>query len=205
MTSVFSYINRARTSLWQWFVHHAHSKNALPWLAFIAFTDTVISPLAPEVFLVALMLANPRRWKAYLLVAITFSTAGAIVGFYIASTLFHQFGEPILHFYGLQKGFDLARGLLHGHIFMAMALASFTPLPDKVFIYAAGFLGAHLLPFISGFFVGRAIRMALICYFTDRFGKRILEMLDRYFLYVGGALFALLVLYGIVHWHLLPW
>ena len=194
-----------RSRSWQWFSSHAQGKHALPWLAVIAFTDTIISPLAPEIFLVALMLAHPKRWREYLPVSIAFSTLGAIVGFFLASFLFTQFGDPILNFYGLERGFNTARHLLVGHVFLMMALASFTPLPDKVFIYAAGFLGVHFWPFILGFFFGRSIRMALVCYLTERFGKHILDIIDRYVVWFFGVVLALLAIYGIVHWHLLPW
>ena len=47
--------------------------------------------------------------------------------------------------------------------------------------------------------------MASACYLTGRFGKRALDIIDQYLLIVGALLLALLVLYGIVHWHLLPW
>ena len=202
MQEYFSRIADARNRVWQWFVAHAHGRHALAWLALIAFTDTIFSPLAPEVFLVALCLAHPKRWKEFFIVAITFSTAGAVVGFYIASFVFHQFGEPMLHLLGLEKGFEMARHLLHGRVFTAMALASFTPLPDKVFIYAAGFLGVHFVPYITGFFAGRAVRMALICYCTGRFGKQVLDMFERYFMWFWVILLTLLAVYGIVRLHL---
>ncbi len=204
MATLLNSIANFRNRIWQWFSAHAQSKRALPWLAVIAFTDTIISPLAPEIFLVALMLAHPKRWREYLPVSIAFSTLGAVVGFYVASFLFVQFGDPILHFYGLEKGFNTARHLLLGHVFLVMTLASFTPLPDKVFIYAAGFLGVHFWPFILGFFLGRSIRMALVCYLTERFGKHILDLMGRYALWFFGVALALLAIYGIVHWHLLP-
>ena len=202
---MFTLLTKYRDRSWQWFTQKAASPYALGWLAVMAFTDAIFFPIAPEVFLVALMLAHPSRWRQYLPVAIISSALGATVGYFIANTLFAQFGDPILHFYGLQKAFFLARHAIGGHVFLTMMFASFTPIPDKVFIYAGGFLGAHFVPFITGYVLGRGARMAIICYLTGRFGKRTLELIDEYLLAVGVLLLAFLALYGIVHRHLVAW
>lgn len=197
-------IERIKAVFWVWFVRHAQSKYALPWLALVAFTDAVISPLAPEVFLVALTLAHRDRWRAYLTTAVASTTVGAIVGYMVAAFLFREFGDPLLQFYGLGHAFHTARHLIAGHVFIAMALASFTPFPDKVFIYAGGFLGVPLFPFITGYMLGRAARMALVVYLVHRFGEKALQLFNKYLLWVGAILLAVAVGYGIVHLHLLP-
>ena len=191
-----------RQTSWEWFVLHAQRPHALGWLALVAFTDAVFSPLPPEVFLVALTLARPARARVYLVVATLFSMLGAVAGYFVAGFLFHQFGEPLLAFYHLESAFVTSKHLIMGHVFWAMMIASFTPIPDKVFIYAGGFLGVHLAPFIPGYFVGRPVRMALVVYLTGRYGERVLEVVRRYLLLFGLLLLALLVLYGIVHLHL---
>lgn len=191
--------------LWQWFVRHAESRYALLWLAVISFTDAIFFPIAPEVFIVALVIAHPRLWKRYTTVAVIFSALGATAGYFLAWFLFHQFGETILSFYGLSGAFTQAQQLIHGHVFWMMMLASFTPIPDKVFIYAGGFLGVHFLPFFAGYWIGRGARMGLIAYFTQRYGKHVLDLMRRYLLWVGAALLVVVLYYGMVHFHLLGW
>lgn len=197
-------IEHIKAVFWKWLVQHAQSKYALPWLAFVAFTDAIISPLAPEIFLVALTLAHKSRWRQYLSVAIASTTIGAICGYVIATFLFREFGDPLLQFYGLGGAFETARNLIIGHVFVAMAVASFTPIPDKVFIYAGGFLGAPFIPFITGYVLGRALRMAIVVYLVHRFGQRSLEIFNKYLLWFSAILLAVAVGYGIVHLHLLP-
>ena len=98
--------------------------------------------------------------------------------------------------------FDTARHLIAGHVFVAMAVASFTPVPDKVFIYAGGFLGVHFFPFIAGYFLGRGVRMALVCYLTQRFGQHVLDLINRYLISFAAVIVVLAIIYGMVHWHL---
>lgn len=187
---------------WAWFQKHAQSKHALAWLALVSFADAIFFPIAPEIFLAALVLAHPAKWRHYLPVAIISSLAGAVVGYFVAVFIFHQFGEPILQFYGLQKAFAEARYLIAGHVFWAMAVASFTPIPDKVFIYAGGFLGVHLFPFIAGYLLGRGARMALVCYLTERYGMGILELINKYLLRFAVLIILLGGIYSVMHWHL---
>ncbi len=202
MSGFFELIGAWHKKSWEWFVRHAHSRHSLRWLAIIAFTDAIISPLAPEIFLVALMLAHPKRWKQYVPVAIISTTLGALVGYGVALVIFHQFGEPILAWYGLGGAFAKAQELIAAHVFWAMAVASFTPVPDKVFIYAGGFLGVHLFPFIAGYFIGRGIRMALVCYLTHRFGAHILDLISRYIKAAALILLAIVAYYVTVHFHM---
>jgi membrane protein YqaA with SNARE-associated domain len=187
-----------------WFVRHAESGHALWWLGLVSFADAIFFPVAPEVFLVALMLAHPRRWRSYLAVALAASVAGACVAYYIAHALFQTIGAPILDFYGATQSFEYVQHLLRGHVFLTMMLGNFMPIPDKVLIYAAGFLGAHFLPFIAGYLAGRGVRMSVAVYLAGRYGAAALDIIRRYFTYVAVAAVTLGIIYSMVHWHLLP-
>lgn len=197
-------ITSARDKSWAWFERHAHSKHALFWLAVVAYTDAVISPLVPEAFLAALMLARPDKWKQYLATSIIATTLGAATGYFIGLFLFRTFGEPLLQLYHLGPAFESAQHLIRGHVFFALMLASFTPIPDKVFIYASGFLGVHFVPYIAGYMLGRGARMAIVAYVVGRYGKGVIDVINRYFLFVALAVVTLFAYYAIVHWHVLP-
>lgn len=203
-----TFVERAqmwRVGLWQWFIRHAQSRYALWWLALIAFTDAIFFPIAPELFIAALVIAHPPFWKRYTGVAVIFSTLGAVAGYFVAAFLFHQFGEVILQTYHLGPAFHQAQKLILGHVFLMMMLASFTPIPDKVFIYAGGFLGVHLLPFVAGYAIGRGVRMGLIGFLTQKYGWRAIDLMRRYLVCAGAALVILVLYYGIVHFHLFGW
>lgn len=190
--------------MWQWFIGHAEGPQVLPLLALVAFTDAIISPLAAEVYLAALMAAHPRRWAAYLSIAILFSTAGAVAGYFFAHFLFQQFGQAVINFYHLQAQFVDAQHLLRGHVFLTVGIGSFLPLPDKVFIYAAGFLSVHFVPYIAGYFLGRGLRMAVVTYLAGLYGKKVVDLFFKYSHWFLLGLVTLVAIYGIVHWHILP-
>ncbi|HWB33927.1 MAG TPA: hypothetical protein VG753_01225 [Candidatus Paceibacterota bacterium] len=197
-------ISAWHTKLWQRFTLLAQGPYALVWLALFAAFDPVFFPIPPEVYLAALMLAHPARWKEYLVICISFSTLGAAIGYFVGAFLFHQFGMPLIQFYHLEPAFHEARHMLMGHVAIGMILVAFSLVPEKVVVLAAGFLGAFFPAFIVGFFIGRALRLAIIAYLMHRFGLKMLDVVKKYFLAFTILLLLILAYYGIVHWHLLP-
>jgi uncharacterized membrane protein YdjX (TVP38/TMEM64 family) len=75
---------------------------------------------------------------------------------------------------------------------------AFQLIPEKVFVLAAGFLGAPFLPFIAGFIIGRVVRLSLTVYLTHRFGSRILSVIKKYFLFITIFLLAIVAYYLLV-------
>ncbi len=190
--------------VWQRFIVLAQGPHALFWLGVCALTDPIFFPIAPEIYLVALILAHPPRFKLYLSIATVCSVMGATLGYLVGGFLFHQFGMPLIEFYHLEHAFRQAQHVLVGGVFIGMILVAFQLIPEKVFVLAAGFLGAPFVPFIAGFFVGRSIRLAAIGYLTKRFGGNVLVIIKRYLLVFTILLLAFVAYYAIVHFNLLP-
>ena len=196
------HITTAHERGWQWLVEHARSRFALLWLGLLGVADTIFLPISVEAFLAVLVLAHRERWKTFLAVSWLSSIAGAAVGYWILFWAFRSFGEPLLASWGLVDAYASAQALLGGQIFFAMLLASFTPLPDKVFIYAAGVLGSPFAPFVLGFAIGRGGRMGVVTYLVWKFGAPVLELVNKYSIWAAAGAIALLVAYAIVHWRL---
>lgn len=196
------HITTAQERGWGWFQQHARSRFALLWLALLGFADTVFFPISVEAFLAALVLAHRERWKSYLAVSWISSMVGAAVGYAIFFYAFRAFGETFLVYWGLQDAYAAAQTLLGAQIFFTMLLATFTPLPDKLFIYAAGILGAPFVPFMLGFMVGRGARMAAVTWVVHRFGAPVLELVNKYSGVAALVAVILIVAYAMVRVYL---
>lgn len=199
------HITTAHERGWKWFSDRAHSKHATFWLAVLAFLEPVISPIVPETLLVAMLLAgsDDQKWKKYSAITTAASVAGGIAGYCVGMLAFKVFGEALLATFGLSDIHNTIGTILAGNIFLVMIFVTFTPIPDKAFTILSGFVGAPFLPYLAGFFIGRAARFTLVAYMVHRFGSRILSTLNQYFLWAAGAGVAILTAYAIVHWHLL--
>jgi membrane protein YqaA with SNARE-associated domain len=190
--------------MWERFVVLAQGPHALFWLGVCALTDPIFFPIPPEIYLAALMLAHPKRWRLYLIVAGTCSIVGAALGYIVGAFLLREFGMPLIQFYHLDRAFFEAQKFLAPHIFWGMIFVAFQLIPEKVFVLAAGFLNAPFALYLAGFAIGRSVRLAATVYLTHRFGSSILTVLQKYFLYFTIFLLAIVAYYAIVHWHLLP-
>jgi membrane protein YqaA with SNARE-associated domain len=183
---------------WQRFIVLARGPHGLFWLAVCALADPIFFPIAPELYVTALMLAHPTRWRTYLVFAITFSTIGAGIGYVVGAFLFHQFGMPLLQFYHLGGAFVRAQHLLAGHAFVGMIVVAFQLIPEKVFVLAGGFLGLPFIPFILGFAVGRMIRLVITIYLTHRYGTQVLSVVKKYFFWFTILFLVILAYYFLV-------
>lgn len=174
-------IKGARDRSWAWFKERAHGKHALFWLCVLAFSEAFISPIVPETLLVAMLLAGSERWRYFAAITSLASIAGGIAGYFIGLFLFQTVGQGLISFYGLEEGFAEAARIMSIHAFTSMFWVSFTPIPDKVFVLAAGFLAIPFIPYIFGYIFGRTLRFFLVAYLVHCYGMRVLALINRYF------------------------
>lgn len=167
--------------LWGWFRERAHGPHARGWLVSLSLFEPIFSPLMPETLMVPMILAGGGKWKLYATAVVVFTTVGCGIGYLIGALFFDAIGLRLLEFYNLTNFFGEAKRLMTIHAFATMFWISFTPLPDKVFVLAGGFLAVPFAPFILGCLVGRALRVYLIAYIAHRYGEQALALTRRYF------------------------
>ncbi len=182
--------------LWEWFRKRSESPHAKMWLVVLSFFEPIFSPIMPETLMVPMLLANGKHWKLYATVVVVFTTLGCAIGYFIGSFFFEIIGAKLLAFYHLTDVFEDAKAIMAAHAFLTMFWISFTPLPDKVFVLAAGFLAVPFIPYLLGCLIGRALRVFLIAYLINRYGEGVLGVVRRYFaILTVVAIVVLLVLF----------
>lgn len=198
---LFEHITERSEKSWVWFSSRAHGSHAKGWLALLAFLEPIISPIVPETLMVAMLLAgsDERRWKVYAALTTACSFLGGLVAYGVGMLIFNYFGDPILSYFGIADIHATAQMLLGGSIFIVMFFVTFTPLPDKVFTILAGFLGVPFLPYAAGFLFGRALRFTLVAYLVHKVGPKILDALNKYFVWVAAAALVIGVIYIALH------
>lgn len=201
---IFEHITTMRERSWAWFDARAHGTHAQSWLAAASFFEPIVSPVVPEALLAAMLLSNSSRWVRYATIGAVASLLGGVLGYFLFGFLYDIFGAPIVAFYGIEGQMLEAKTLLAGSIFMVMLFATFTPVPDKALVIAAGVLGAPFVPYLFGYLFGRSARFFLVAYLVHRFGAAILALINRYFFYLALLVLLIFVYYGIVHFHLVP-
>lgn len=166
------------------------------WALFgIAFTESSFFPIPPDVLLIALGVAQPRRAFWFALVCTVGSVSGAFLGYYIGYAFFETIGSHIVAFYGFTDQFQLVLDKYQENAWTAIIIAGFTPIPYKVFTIAAGFQETiDLTTLALASLVGRASRFFLVGGLLFAFGPTMKEYLDKYLERLTLALAVLFVL-----------
>ncbi len=164
------------------------------WALFIlAFCESSFFPIPPDILLVALAVAVPKKSLKYALICSVGSVLGGILGYVIGWQFMAAVGERIIEFYGLDHRVDQIRDLFMNYDAWAISIAGFTPIPYKVFTIASGLFKINFPVFVIASFLSRSARFFIVGGLIYRFGPDIQSFIDRYFNVLATAFTVALV------------
>jgi len=179
--------------LYDWGLKQAASPHAA-WILFaIAFVESSILPLPPDVLLIALVLARREKWFFYFLICLTGSVLGGLAGYAIGYGVWEAAGPWFLTHVFSEEIFDKVRQLYKDHDFWVIFVAAFTPIPYKVFTLTAGVANLSIIPFTIASVVGRGGRFILVAGLLYFFGVPVRSFIEKYLGWITVALTVLLV------------
>jgi membrane protein YqaA with SNARE-associated domain len=178
--------------LYDWTLALAGHRHALPALAAIAFIESSIFPIPPDILIIPMILAAPTRAWRIALVATVSSVVGGLFGYLIGAFLFDAVAQPILAFYGYEAQFASFQARYNEWGAWIVAGAGFTPFPYKVITIASGATGLDPTVFIIASILSRGARFFLIAALLWRFGAPIRGFLERYLAPLTVLFFVLL-------------
>jgi membrane protein YqaA with SNARE-associated domain len=166
-------------ALYDWTIGLAQSKHAIWALAFVAFIESSVFPIPPDILMIPMIMAAPRRafWIAF--VATVSSVAGGAFGYLIGSVFFESIGLPVLEFYGQTAHFATFQERYNEYGAWAVLIAGVTPFPYKVITILSGATGLSLPVFMMASIVARALRFFLIAALLWKFGAPIRDFIER--------------------------
>ena len=154
------------------------SKYAVAFIAFISLVESAFAPIIADPFLIALILANRKRWVYYTTVTIIFSVLGGLLAYAFGLFFFNTIGEQLIELYNLQSKMDFVTTEINNSAFVFVLLGALTPIPYKLVAIASGILKVDLLTFIVASVIGRSLRMVLVGYLTYLVGPKVISMLS---------------------------
>ena len=181
--------------LYDWVLRWAQTPYGVPMLFALSFAESSVFPLPPDVLLIGLGVARPRRALWYATVCSAGSVFGGIlgytIGFFIWDGVQDQFFAYIPGF--SPEAFAHVQGLYNEYGFLAVMIAGFTPIPYKIFTIASGVFAMNLPLFILASGLSRSARFFVEGALLFRFGSRIQQIMDRYFNLITIAFLVLLL------------
>ncbi len=166
-------------ALYDWTMAQATHPRALWILAFVAFVESSVFPIPPDVLMIPMILARPKQAWLIALVALVASVAGGIFGYVIGAFAFDQIGAPMLEAMGKGAAMEAFNTRFNDFGFWPVLIAGITPFPYKVITIMSGWTGLPLGTFIVTSIIARGVRFFLIAALLYKFGAPVRDFIER--------------------------
>ncbi|TYB83452.1 YqaA family protein [Maritimibacter fusiformis] len=165
--------------LYDWTIRLAESPHALWALAVVAFAESSVFPIPPDVIMIPMIIARPNRAFLIAGVALAASVTGGIAGYLIGWGLFESVGRPVLAFYHMTDKFDEFRTAYNDWGAWAVLIAGVTPFPYKVITILSGATGLNFAVFMVASVVARGLRFFVVAGLLWKFGAPIRDFIEK--------------------------
>jgi membrane protein YqaA with SNARE-associated domain len=165
--------------LYDYFIAAAGKPHALWTMGAISFAESSIFPIPPDVMLIPMALAHPRRAWYYATICTVTSVAGGLVGYAIGALLYDSVGQWLINLYGYADKVEGFRTAYAEYGAWIILLKGLTPIPYKVVTITSGFASYNVFLFVFFSIIARAMRFYLVAFLLDRYGMRAREIIEK--------------------------
>ncbi len=165
--------------LYDWTLSLATSPYALWALAAVAFMESSFFPIPPDLLMIPMILATPRRAFLIAGVALVSSVLGGLFGYAIGALAYDTLGAPVLTALGKEAYFDQFTERYNEWGIWVVLTAGVTPFPYKVITILSGATGLNLPVFILTSIVARGLRFFVVAWLLWKFGAPIRDFIEK--------------------------
>jgi membrane protein YqaA with SNARE-associated domain len=180
--------------LYDWMLSVSESRHAPYALAAVAFAESSFFPIPPDLILIPMSLATPRRAWRYAAIATIASVAGGVLGYGIGALLFDTIGQWLIHLYGYADRMAALKETYARWGALVILVKGLTPIPYKLVTIVSGLLGYNFALFVLLSLLTRGARFFLLAGALNRFGDPLKVALERHFAVFIGGLAIIIVL-----------
>ena len=168
-------------------------RDAIWVLAAVAFVESSVFPVPPDVLLIPMVLAARARAWRFAVVCTLASVLGGFLGYAIGVFLFETVGRPVLELHGHGAKFDDFRTSYNEWGAWAVFIAGLTPFPYKVITILSGATRLDPAVFVIASVAARGLRFFLVAGLLYWIGPPIRTFIERRLGMATIALCALLL------------
>lgn len=165
--------------LYDWTMSLANTRHALWALAVVAFVESSVFPIPPDVLMIPMIIARPSRAFLIAGIALVASVLGGMFGYFIGWGLFESVGRPVLEFYGKDAYFGEFSTRYNEWGAWAVLIAGVTPFPYKVITILSGTTGLNFGVFMVASVIARGLRFFIVATLLWKFGAPIRDFIER--------------------------
>lgn len=183
--------------LYDWIMRLASGPRAGWALAAVAFIESSVFPIPPDVLLIPMIIAAPRRAWRYAAIATVASVIGGYLGYAVGYFAFLAIGRPILEFYHMMDRYEALKASFDQWGAWIIILKGMTPIPYKLLTITSGALHFDLAAFTVASLISRSLRFFLVAALLYWFGEPIRSFIERRLMLVTSV-FAVALVGGFV-------
>jgi membrane protein YqaA with SNARE-associated domain len=187
--------------MYDWCIASADKPYAIWLLGIVSFAESSFFPVPPDVMLIPMSLAQPRKAWLFALVCTVTSVAGGVLGYAIGALLYDSIGGWIIQLYGFGDKVEVFRAQYAEYGAWIILLKGLTPIPYKLVTITSGFAGYNLFLFVLFSVITRGARFFILAYLLNRYGPRAREIIEKrlgFWVTIGAI--GLLLGFVIVFW-----
>src|SRR5260370_29171348 len=140
----------------------AGGAHAMGVVAAMSFAESSFFPLPPDILVIPMILAQPRRAWLIAGVCTVASVLGGFVGYAIGYFLFDAVGRPVLEFYHAMGRYEALKSAFAQWGAWIIILKGLTPIPFKLVPIAGGAAQFERPAFALASLVSRSLRFFLL-------------------------------------------
>lgn len=179
--------------LYDWTLSLAARRDALVLLAIVAFLESSIFPIPPDVMILPMIIAARERAWRIAGIATVASVLGGFAGYAVGMFLFDTLGQPLLAFYGYAENFSEFQGMYQEWGAWIVFGAGLTPFPFKVITIASGAVALDPVVFGIAAVLARGLRFYVEAALLWKFGPPIKDFVEDRLGLVTAVVFLLLI------------
>ena len=144
-----------------------------------AFSEAFIFPIPPDPFLIALVIANKKKFFLYCMLCTAFSVLGGITGYYIGFIFWDEIGVHITEYFALTDQINSFKELYNENGSLAVFIAGVSPIPYKLVTIISGISSMNFFYFCLFSLFSRGLRFFLIGLLIYWFGSRVQSFIEN--------------------------
>jgi membrane protein YqaA with SNARE-associated domain len=165
--------------LYDWTMSMADHPRALWVLAVVSFVESSVFPIPPDVLMIPMILAAPRRAWLIAGVCLVSSVLGGMLGYAIGAFAYDSLGRPILEALGKADSMAAFNQRFNDVGFWAVLVAGLTPFPYKVITIMSGWTAMPVGTFVVTSILARGLRFFIVAALLWKFGAPIRDFIER--------------------------
>ncbi len=182
------------TTLYDKALTWARHPKATWYLSGMSFAESSFFPIPPDVMLMPMSLATPKKAFYYAWLTTIFSLLGGLLGYAIGYWAI-DFVLPFIESIGYMHKMERVEQFFEEYGIWIIFIAGFSPVPYKLFTVTAGATSMALLPFVIASFIGRGARFYLVAGLMKWGGAKMEASIRKWVDWLGWGFVLILTVY----------